>query len=65
MFGDSIEFVNYIECSLPERGGQTQICKDAGIKMYPTWEFKDDKRVEGVMSFEMLSEKTNCRFGGE
>src|SRR3989338_6576791 len=47
MFGSSWDNINYIECSLPDKSGQTKVCKDAGIKAYPTWEFADGKRMEG------------------
>jgi hypothetical protein len=29
----------YHECSTPDSQGQTQICKDAHIESYPTWEY--------------------------
>lgn len=60
MFGDSFEFVNYIECSLPNRAGQTQECKDARINAYPTWEFKDGKRIEGELALGQLSQYSGC-----
>lgn len=61
MFGDSFEFVNYIECSLPNRAGQTQECKDAKINAYPTWEFKDGKRIEGELTLGQLSQYSGCK----
>ena len=61
LFGDSFDYVDYIECSLPNKGGQTEVCKQAGIKAYPTWEFQDDTRIEGELSLEQLSQKTNCK----
>jgi len=60
MFGNSVDFLPYKECSLPDGQGQTQECIDADIKTYPTWEFTDGTRLEGVQSFEKLSEKTGC-----
>ena len=60
MFGKSVKKINYIECSLPNRGGQNQFCSQAGIRAYPTWEFADGIKVEGKFSFEQLSEKTGC-----
>ncbi|HLC65549.1 MAG TPA: hypothetical protein VJI46_05505 [Candidatus Nanoarchaeia archaeon] len=61
MFGDSWKYVNYVECSLPNRGGQTGICKDAKIEGYPTWEFADGSRLSGELSFETLSQKSGCQ----
>lgn len=51
--------VNYIECSLPDRSGQTQVCKDANITSYPTWEFTDGSRLSDVLSLQELKERTN------
>ena len=61
MFGDGREYINYIECSLPDGAGQTNECGDAGIRGYPTWEFADGGRVEGELSLEELSEKSGCK----
>ena len=59
-FGNSFEFIDYIECSLPNRAGQTQICIDKEIKGYPTWEFGNGERVSGRLSFDIISQKTGC-----
>lgn len=50
----------YIECSTPDARGQKQICKDAGIDGYPTWEFADGTRMSGEIELGVLAEKTNC-----
>ncbi len=60
MFGSDWENVNYIECSLPERAGQTEECRNAGIKAYPTWEFQDGTRLESELTFKQLSAYTGC-----
>ena len=59
-FGDSFQYVNYVECSLPNQGGQTEYCKQQGIKGYPTWEFKDGTRKSGEVAFEELSRLSGC-----
>jgi hypothetical protein len=61
MFGDSWKYINYIECSLPNRAGQTEFCKQAGIRAYPTWEFKNGERIEGELTLEQLSQYSNCK----
>jgi thiol-disulfide isomerase/thioredoxin len=61
LFGKSWDKVNYIECSLPNRGGQTQFCNSAGIKSYPTWEFSDGSISPGLISLQQLSQKTGCQ----
>jgi len=52
--------IPYIECSLPNRAGETEICIQKNISLYPTWEFKDGVRKEGVLTLEQLSQLTNC-----
>jgi glutaredoxin len=64
MFGSTFEHVNYVECSLPDKSGQTEVCKEAVIKTYPTWEFGDGSRVEGVQTLEDLSRTSGCKMEG-
>lgn len=59
-FGNSFSKVNYVECSLPNNAGQTQVCESAGIQSYPTWEFGDGTREEGILSLEKISQITGC-----
>ena len=54
------ENIPYIECSLPSGNGQTQICKNAGIEGYPTWEFADGSRKSGNQALAYLASKTGC-----
>lgn len=65
MFGSSFSKINYIECSLPDGQTQTEVCQQAGIKGYPTWEFSDGSRLEGEVSLETLAEKSNCKDFGQ
>ncbi len=59
-FGPSWKYANYVECSTPDGQSQTQACIDAGISTYPTWEFKNGTRHEGVLTLDELSQATNC-----
>ena len=59
-FGRSANLLPYVECSTPDRQNQTQVCIDADISSYPTWEFGDGERVTGEVPFEILAEKTGC-----
>ena len=59
MFGASFEFVNYIECSLPDGNGQTEVCINEKIEGYPTWDFNGE-RVSGELSLEELSRRSGC-----
>jgi thiol-disulfide isomerase/thioredoxin len=60
MFGNSERLLPYVECSTPDGQNQTQICIDEGIRTYPTWEFADGSRMEGVTELAELAEKTGC-----
>jgi|SRR3989344_1319881 len=65
-FGNSKKLVNYVECSTPDGKGQLQVCKDAGIKNYPTWEFPPTpgtttpSRLIGTQELATLAAKTGC-----
>jgi hypothetical protein len=60
LFGKSETELPYVECSTPDGQRQTQVCIDAGIQSYPTWEFADGERVTGVQQLEALAERTAC-----
>jgi large repetitive protein len=59
MFGASASLLNYKECSNPDRS-QNQMCIDAKIEEYPTWEFADGSRLTGEVELATLAEKTGC-----
>lgn len=61
LFGtQAVKKLNYVECSTPDGKAQNQVCKDAGIKSYPTWRFADDTTQTGELTFAQLAEKTGC-----
>jgi len=60
MFGASADELPYVECSLPNRQGQTQACINAGIESYPTWEFPDGSRQTGALPLSTLAAKSGC-----
>ncbi|HXP17179.1 MAG TPA: hypothetical protein VN868_08760 [Terriglobales bacterium] len=60
MFESSFRYVPYVECGLPGSRDQAPVCKDAGIKHFPTWQFADGERQEGTLSLELLGSKTGC-----
>jgi hypothetical protein len=60
MFAESFHYVNYVECSPPGQRTQTDVCKQAEIKTYPTWQFADGSRVSGTQPLAELSKKTGC-----
>ncbi len=60
MFGDSWQYIDYVECSLPNGPGQAEECRQAGIRAYPTWVLPDGTEVLGKQSFETLSGLSGC-----
>ena len=61
-FGASFKYAPYVECGVPGNTSKTQqVCTDAGIKHFPTWQFPPvGERVEGEMPLEDLGMKTGC-----
>jgi hypothetical protein len=55
MFGDSFEYVPYVECS-----DEPQKCIDAGVTSIPMWSFPGGRQLIGEQTFEKLSEVSNC-----
>lgn len=53
-FGKSFRFINYVEC--PDN---IELCLSRGVASYPTW-ILNDKKYEGEMSLEGLSEISGC-----
>lgn len=60
MFGKAAKKLPYIECSQPSGSGQLQVCIDAKVEGYPTWEFADGTRLGGERTLEELAAKTSC-----
>ena len=65
-FGRSKRLLPRIECSTPDGRGQLQICKDAKVEGYPTWDFVDlpdgrqAARQTGDLPLETLAQFTGC-----
>ena len=59
-FGKSFDKVTYVECSLPNQGGQNDLCNKENITSYPTWDFGNGDRQVGKIPLETLSSITNC-----
>src|ERR1035437_3901181 len=59
LFGSSVKYLPYIECSNPDNT-QTQVCIDKKIESYPTWYFKDRSTLSGELPLATLAEKTQC-----
>ena len=61
-FGASFDYAPYVECGVKgDLKGQNPVCKEDGIKHFPTWQFPPTgERVEKVLSLEVLSDRTGC-----
>lgn len=62
LFGASFKKAPYVECGVEGNTRvEMQVCKDAGIQRFPTWQFPPTgERVEGNLSLEALSDRTGC-----
>ena len=60
IFGSAFHYINYVECGVPGTRQETEECKTAGIKHFPTWEFANGTRQEGLQQLEQLSKQTGC-----
>lgn len=60
LFGKSLKFVPYVECSTQDGKGQLEVCKEKGVQSYPTWIFENGNRQSGLISLADLSATTSC-----
>lgn len=60
MFEASFQFVPYVECGVPGSRDEAPVCKDAGIKHFPTWQFANGEREEGTLPLKTLGSKAGC-----
>jgi hypothetical protein len=63
LFGESAQYLPYVECVEKGTRKVTEQCKGLGIRYTPTWIFEQSgERVDGkVLSLQQLSQKTGCR----
>ena len=61
MFGYAFQYVNYTECSPAGERIVNGVCKQAGVKNFPTWQFADGSRMEGAQPLAVLGDKAGCR----
>lgn len=60
MFESSFQYVPYVECGVPGSRDESQNCKDAGIKHFPTWQFADGERQEGTLTLQTIGTRSGC-----
>ena len=61
-FAASFQYVDYVECGIKgQTHGQSQVCKDANVQHYPTWQFPPTgERVDRIFELQELSDRTGC-----
>jgi hypothetical protein len=56
LFGqEAIQYIPYVECTKPDRSGQTDICIEQKIQEYPTWIIRG-KSFTGTKPLAKLAE---------
>lgn len=60
LFGAAFRYINYQECGVKGQRALVEKCKTEGIKNYPTWQFANGQRHEGVMTMGQLSQMSGC-----
>lgn len=64
LFGDSFEYIEYVECDPRGENPQSERCLTQNIESYPTWMHPDGRRWEGTQTMETLSEISGCTLPG-
>ena len=60
-FAASFRYVPYVECASESDPHElVPVCKAAGVKLFPSWQFGTDPPKEGVLTLDALSQKTGC-----
>jgi len=59
LFGDSFQFVNYVECDAGGPNPQPAFCAQKGITGYPTWIYDGESR-NGEQSLQSLGDWASC-----
>ncbi|KKU50009.1 MAG: hypothetical protein A2633_00050 [Candidatus Sungbacteria bacterium RIFCSPHIGHO2_01_FULL_47_32] len=61
MFGNSVKYLPYVECSTPNGQSQLDVCKKENVTGYPTWVYPDGSRESGEIEMSRLAEKSGCQ----
>lgn len=59
-FGDSMQYINYVECDARGENAKPEECEKAGVQSFPTWFFPGQGNSTGAMPVEDLAKKANC-----
>ena len=59
-FGKSFQYVTYVECAIKGSSETTAVCKQAGVKLFPSWQFAGNPPAAGVLTIDELADKSGC-----
>ncbi len=60
MFGESVKYLDYVECAIPGSNKQAEVCSSEGINAYPTWKYADGSKEARVRTLQELSDISGC-----
>lgn len=60
LFGDAMQYIDYIECDSRGENEQSALCLEENITSYPTWIFADGERLVGTQTVEDLASQAGC-----
>lgn len=59
-FGDSMNYIVYVECDPRGENAQPETCDKAGVEAYPTFTFADGTVLQGERDFQDFAALTGC-----
>ena len=60
-FGDSFQYIDYVECDPAGTNPKPQECRDAGVTGYPTWVI-DGAQYPGEQDLNTLAKISGCAY---
>jgi len=60
-FGDSMKYIQYVECDTRGKNAQPQLCDEKKITGYPVFEFASGKRLQGEQPLLDLAVAGGCK----
>lgn len=64
LFGDSFQYIDYVECQQSIPGNNFQLCKEKQISHVPAW-IRDDQMIDGFQSIQKLEEFSGCTLASD
>ncbi|MDY6766476.1 MAG: hypothetical protein SVW77_03845 [Candidatus Nanohaloarchaea archaeon] len=59
MFGDAMQYIDYVECHPDGPQAQPRMCREKNIRGTPTW-IIGDERYTGTQTLQDLAQATGC-----